>query len=114
MSMARITAEDMPLSAPRLRELEWFCRQYEEKRRLLRRRDGAGAWGALARADLEDMEQAAVEACGDLGLQREMLAYVSSADKPLIDWIPCGRRQFYERRRRFYVALHLRRVRRGQ
>ena len=68
----------------------------------------------LLLADCEDMEQAAIEAAAGYGtgMADYLLRYVTRADKPPIEFAPCGRRQFYDLRRRYFAALHLRRIRR--
>lgn len=122
---------DLGISEARYRELEYFCYQYKEKRlkahRLLdpapqRATPGRGSdvadptFQAAARRerllqDIEDIEQSAIEAAGSHGtvLASWLLSYVTCRDKPPIDTIPCGRRQFYALRRRFFVILDGRR-----
>jgi len=65
--------------------------------------------------DIETIEASAAEAaegCGDI-IRKSLLAYVTQRKKPPVDLIPCGRRQFYAIRRRFFVALDRRRVGEG-
>lgn len=118
----------------RYRELEYFCLQYGEKQALLRAvgpgrgwRVGDGGKGggmpgdptgeAVARRerlarDVEDIEAAAREAVGggpDAPMVGWLLRYVTRPDKPLLDQMPCGRRQFFELRRRFFCLLHVKR-----
>lgn len=120
------------ISDARLRELTYFCYQYQEKRRLARALaspasmalatlpGGTGQYSdptfrAAARReallrDLEDIEQAAIDACADFLNPTQLLAYVTTPEKPPVDTFPCGRRQFFDRRRAFYLALHRRRL----
>ena len=126
------------LSATRVRELMLFCLQYAEKKKKLRdiqysihtsRISGMYARGGDLRdptanlatnyrmqqlaKDIEDIEQAAAQAAklyydGDVMTQC-LLRHVTSKDKPPLDLLPCGRRQFYTMRRSFYALLDQRR-----
>lgn len=58
--------------------------------------------------DCEMIEQAAIEAVGggrDDLLYQHLLRNVTRRKSPSIDAAPCGRRQFYECRKRFYICL---------
>lgn len=125
------------ISQLRVRELENFCLQYQEKRERLQDllhsmpravyslapgRSGPGdptgkaavqiATEGLMR-EIEDIEEAAREAARESGendaIAGHLLAYVTRRAKPPLDTIPCGRRQFYSMRRRFFRALDRRR-----
>lgn len=65
--------------------------------------------------DVEDVEQAAVEAAGEVGcvMAAWLVGYVTCVEKPRVEEAPCGRRYFFEVRRRFFVALDKRRRARG-
>lgn len=102
-------------------ELNHFCMQYREKRKRLlaisrRIEQGFEQDSAVLEAllrDCRDMEAAAVQATPDECMAGHILRYVSAKDKPYLDTIPCGRRQFYEMRRKFFQALDKRRSDRG-
>lgn len=126
--------DDYGISEDRYRELMFFCYQYPKKRAQIcamareessgirEARRGGGGDDPTLRAvirreallkDCEDVEQAVLEASGawgDVGIAKWLLSYVTKRDKPPIDTIPCGRRQFYDLRRRFFCALHVRRT----
>lgn len=60
--------------------------------------------------DCEMIEQSAIEATGssdDRVLYQHLLNNVTSLKREPITAIPCGRNQFYEYRRRFFLILHV-------
>lgn len=132
----RIRLEIYNISREKYLELKYFCRQYHEKRlKLEEMRDGykpivldsapkaksignptqvAGISCARLSRDIEDIEQAAIEACGiswpcEPSMYQYMIRHVT--DGISIDWLdaPCGFRQFTEARRVFYYLLAERR-----
>lgn len=62
---------------------------------------------ALLRA-IRDIEAAAREAGGD-EMAPLLLRYMTSKEKTPLDFMPCGRRQFYTLRERYLLALYARR-----
>lgn len=113
------------ISKYRYRELKYFCLQYDEKKQRLAALRGLGAvtyssepHGSgisdptaakaerahqLAR-DVELIEQTAMEV--DSVNYRSLLANVTAATMPYEYLSPaCGRRQFYEDRRKFFYLL---------
>lgn len=123
------------ISRERQKELEWFCLQYPSKKHELaslstvspRLYGGGGGttigdptFRAVVRRerllkDCDDVEWAANEAIGDDGdvLRRSLIQRVTRRDKMPMDFVPCGQRQFYQYRTRFFVALDQRRQNRG-
>lgn len=122
--------EPFEISASRYRELEFFCYQYGEKQEALsdilhgthtpldgmpkgcnvsNPTERAAIVAAILSKDCEDIEQAVIGATSEKGasaLYQYLLNYVTRRKKPPINSIPCGRRQFYEMRKRFFVILH--------
>lgn len=111
---------DQGISEMRYRELEYFCLQYGEKITLaasLAHTQADYTFDPTGKAvcrrdqllhDVELIERAATVAtveCGKPGLFDGLLRYVTRADKPPIDTLPCGRRHFYEVRRLFFCVL---------
>lgn len=120
-----ICMDEYGISKNAYRELYYFCLQYEEKREQLKHLyggkspiisgmpKGSGrsdstfntAEKALRlRKDIEDIEQAAIEADG------EIYGYILDNVARGIPYermnVPCGRRQFYDRRKAFFYILH--------
>lgn len=115
----------------RYRELQYFCYQYKEKKAMAERclhpsavrldREGRGgdvsdptAAAMIKRerllADVEAIEVCAKEAVrGNGPVAQALLTHVTRRNPPPVDLLPCGRRQFYEARRRFFVLLDGRR-----
>lgn len=111
------------------RELKYFCLQYLEKKRELARlhsreyllhpmaydgqRGGsgqgdptavAGTRAALLSADCELIEHTAIQAAPEI-YQWILLSVVEGIPYEEIGRVPCGRRQFYEARRKFFFLL---------
>lgn len=110
------------------RELYYFCLQYDEKKEMLKGVYGATSsvisgmprgngtsdttFNAAARAmklrkDIEVIEQAAIEA--DSSIYEYILNNVTRGIPYEYMNVPCGRRQFYEKRRMFFCILYLKR-----
>lgn len=116
------------IGTARCRELQWFCLQYSEKKAELAGLIGVGSMrissmpaycgpsdpvslAAIKRErllkDCEDIEQAAIAATdGDSIMRDHLIRYVTNKDKGLLGSMPCGRRQFFEMQRRFFLLLH--------
>lgn len=133
-----IKLEKNGISENRYRELEFFCLQYDEKKRQLqallhqsppppdgmpRARNLSDPTAQTAirieglSQDCEDIEQSIEAAVGkneDPVMRRWLRLYVTRRDKPLISDIPCGRRQFYDMRKRFFCVLNEKRSPRGK
>lgn len=88
--------ESMGISRARLKELEWFVRQYPEKKR---RAD----MDERARRDVERIEEAAERAAGDLG--KYVIQNVVTGKVPAVLGAPVCERNFYRLRRRFLMEL---------
>lgn len=120
-----LNLEKYKISKYRYRELKYFCLQYDEKKQRLAALRGLGAvtysselHGSeisdptaakaervqqLAR-DIELIEQTVMEV--DSVNYRSLLANVTSTNLPYEYLTPaCGRRQFYEDRRKFFYLL---------
>lgn len=120
-----LNLEKYKISKYRYRELKYFCLQYDEKKQRLVALRGLGAVTyssephgrgisdptaakaeraqQLAR-DVELIEQTAMEV--DSANYRSLLANVTAASMPYEYLSPaCGRRQFYEDRRKFFYLL---------
>lgn len=120
-----LNLEKYKISKYRYRELKYFCLQYDEKKQRLAALRGLEAVTyssephgrgisdptaakaeraqQLAR-DVELIEQTAMEV--DSANYRSLLANVTSANLPYEYLSPaCGRRQFYEDRRKFFYLL---------
>lgn len=134
MHETALRLESAGISDERYRELLYFCYQYPQKKAQLdaaldaplsaRPLDpmprGSNKSDPTLRAvirrdiierDVALIERSAAEACGGQSpaLQRFLLENVTSRQKNPIDRAPCGRRQFYAVRRRFFILLDLRR-----
>ena len=123
----RLRLEKFGISADRYRELLYLCRQYDEMRRRVQRiregtdeivrrpgnsaasvKDPTGNRAVRAAASKEARRIKAIEdaaAAADPQLARFIILNVSRG----VTWehmsVPCGRRQFYETRRRFFWEL---------
>lgn len=113
------------ISKYRYRELRNFCLQYGDKKQELATLRGLSAvscdgmpHGSAANnptqskaekatrlsKDIELIEQTAIEADGSI--YRSLLANISNTDMPYeVLPVPCGRRQFYEIRHKFFYLL---------
>jgi len=82
------------MSGERYRELVYACRQYEQYR------TWPGRKGQARRAAIEEAARRA-----GVGLEKYLLRNVVDG----VPWeelpVPCGRRQFYDARRRFFAEL---------
>lgn len=89
------------------RELVYFCLQYGEKREKAETEGSAPKRGNLLR-DTAMIEEAAREAapafCG------ELLRNVTAGTPYGKLKVPCGRRQFYDVRRKFFIILSQKRM----
>ena len=124
MNKRDLSVEELGISRFRYRELMYFCLQYEEMKERLAEltlvsavRPGHGGRGggrsdpaaraalrlAELRGKLEAIEQAALEAGGDLYAYLLAAVTTDAAYEQLK--VPCGRRQFYAMRRRFFLSL---------
>lgn len=120
-----LNLEKYKISKYRYRELKYFCLQYDEKKQRLAALRGLGAVRyssephgsgisdpTAAKAervqqlvqDIEMIEQTAMEV--DPIHYDSLLANVTAANLPYEYLSPaCGRRQFYENRRKFFYLL---------
>lgn len=120
-----LNLEKYKISKYRYRELKYFCLQYDEKKQRLAALRGLGAVTysnephgsgisdpTATKAervqqlvqDIKMIEQTALEV--DSVNYRSLLANVTSANLPYEYLSPaCGRRQFYEDRRKFFYLL---------
>lgn len=128
MSDYILKLEKHGISSERYNELKYLCLQYDDKRRELRAilHTSGGSFGVDGRAvgsvgnptlrkvirremllcDCEDIEQAAIAAAGGDGVMyQHLLRHVVAKRKPPIDTIPCGKNQFYDMRKRFFIIL---------
>ena len=125
MSRRPLALDDYGISRELYNELRWFCRSYQRKRAAalsieggfnnLRHdgmprgsgiKDPTGTSGDRAmriRADVEAIEQAAIEA--DSGIYREILRNVTEGVRFEELAVPCGGQYFYKARRRFFWCL---------
>lgn len=128
----KLRLEEYGISELRYDELKALCRRYDELRELERRfrlgdcgekRGNSGAWKgrpdptaaeALRRASspykwqIDAIDAAADTACGGLGaeVRRAIMRNVTDGTPfEQLGCVPCGRRQFYELRRLFFVYL---------
>lgn len=127
--------DGLGISQARYRELEWFCYQYPEKRRKAQSLCGLsrGAPPGISRSgdpsdptvqavirrerllhECEQIERACHIAGECDAIAQFLLQYVTRPDKPPIDFVPCGRRQFFDIRRRFFLVLHQQREAQGR
>lgn len=88
--------ERLGMSKARLKELEWYVRQYPEKKR-------RAETDERARQDTERIEQAAEKAAGDLG--KYVIENVVTGKAPAALGAPACDKKFYALRRRFLVEL---------
>lgn len=91
-----IKLKDYGISRNKYNELKYFCMQYAEKKQ------EAGSNG-LRRREIEQIEQSAMEADGDI--YGYLLKNVTEGIPYEYMDVPCGRRQFYEARRTFFILL---------
>lgn len=91
-----IKLKDYGISRNKYNELKYFCMQYAEKKR-------EAATDDLRRRDVEQIEQTAVDADGDI--YPYLLRNVTEGIPYEYMDVPCGRKQFYESRRLFFVLL---------
>lgn len=97
--------EQYGISQMAYRELVYFCLQYEDKRRRARSAPSTKREDLLQ--DVAMIDQTAAEAAPNF---REALLQNVTARVPYERLaIPCGRRQFYAARRRFFCLLARRR-----
>lgn len=97
------------------RELKYFCMQYDEKRKQIAGLYAIGkgtdptAYMAIdilrLRKEIDMIEKTAYEIAGRMAPQ--MIASVTRNIPYERLSVPCGRRQFYELRRKFYYLLHM-------
>ncbi len=80
------------ISSAKYNELKYFCMQYDEKRAIPDRQ-----W------EVEMIEQTAIEAESEI--YPYILKNVTQGIKYEYMDVPCGRRQFYEARRVFFLLL---------
>lgn len=115
------------ISKARYRELRYFCLQYPEKKRRANdtyQLSAAASSGApsspnpsnpterqaesqqKAKQDVDLIEKCVRIACaGSPGLYNALLTSVVTETKYEYMPVPCGRRQFYEKRREFFCIL---------
>ena len=86
------------------RELKYFCKQYDEKIRLLY--DAKDGRKNKLRCDIELIEQAAIEAAGAASYRYLLLSVTQGIAYEYLSNPPFGRRQFYQMRRKFFYLLH--------
>lgn len=120
-----LNLEKYKISKYRYRELKYFCLQYDEKKQRLAALRGLGAVTYSSEPhgsgvsdptavkteraqqlaqDIELIEQTTMEV--DSVNYRSLLANVTTANLPYEYLSPaCGRRQFYEDRRKFFYLL---------
>lgn len=123
-----LSMEKFGMSDNAYRELYYFCLRYDEKKEMLKNVYGTRAvfidgmpkgknksdptFEQAARAmrlrkDVEDIEQAAIEA--DSSIYEYVLENVTRGTAYEYMDMPCGRRRFYEIRRKFFYLLFLKR-----
>lgn len=123
-----ICMDEYGISQYAYRELYYFCLQYDEKRERLKSMYGGKSQvitgmpkgGRISdstfntaeralrlRKDIEDIEQAAIEADGEL--YKYIIDNVARGIPYERMNIPCGRRQFYNKRKAFFYILYLKR-----
>lgn len=119
-----VSLDGYGISKMRYRELKYFCLQYPEKKQKLSRLLGIGAvvndgmpkgnktsdptaTTAIKIAELEDdietIEQTALEAAP--GMHEQLIKNVTEDIPYEYMDVPCGRRQFYTYRRKFFYLL---------
>ena len=117
--------QDCGVSKYAYKELYYFCLQYDEKKEMLKQIYGVRAavpsfapkavqksdttWSQAEKAlrlrrDIELIEQSALEADGNI--YKYILENVTHGTPYEFMGIPCGRRQFYEKRRKFFHILY--------
>ncbi len=126
--MSRYKSDDFYISKAKYRELSWFCRQYDEFQRKLKEcykyPSSALSDSAKAKVSVSCVERNGEKAlrystvidliettlkeacCNDKGMYPYLLKAVTQG----FTWehlpdCPCGRRQFYELRRKFFFML---------
>lgn len=86
------------------RELKYFCKQYDEKKKLLH--DAEGRRKEKLQYDIELIEQTAIEAAGATSYSFLLLSVTQGIAYEYLSNPPFGRRQFYRMRRKFFYLLH--------
>lgn len=94
MSKRDLRLRKWEISDERYRELRYACLQYEQYR------DWPGERGSVRRAAIEEAARRA-----GAGLQRCIIRNVTEGVLYEEMPVPCGRRQFYAARRRFFAEL---------
>lgn len=92
-----IKLSDYNISRSKYNELKYFCMQYEEKKKEII------AGNQLRARDVELIEQTAIAA--DANIYQYILKNVTEGIPYEYMNVPCGRRQFYEARRMFFIKL---------
>ena len=92
-----IKLSNMGISQNKYNELKYFCAQYDEKKK------EAKAGSTQCRNDIELIERTAIMADG--GIYPYILKNVTEKIPYEYMNVPCGRRQFYEARRIFFILL---------
>lgn len=119
-----LSLDEYGISKMRYRELKYFCLQYPEKKQQISSLLGIGAVIndgmpkgnktsdptastaakiAELRDDIEIVEQTALEAAP--GMHKQLMKNVTEGISYEYMAVPCGRRQFYTCRRRFFFLL---------
>lgn len=92
-----IKLNDYGIFRNKYNELKYFCMQYSEKKR------EAMSGSCLRNADIKQIEQAAMES--DMNIYPYILRNLTEGIPYEYMDVPCGRRQFYEARRAFFILL---------
>ena len=104
-----LSLESYGISNYEYRELMYFCLQYQEKKNVIN-------WGINSintnlhyinklKEDVETIEKAAK--ISDVILAEYIIKSISKGIPYENVRPPCGRRQFYEKRKKFFINLHM-------
>lgn len=104
MRKRKLDLSDFKISFLAYKEMEYFCRQYKEKKYLISQNS---EFSERYKKDIELIEQSAIKT--DVNLYEfimlnvtEGIAYEFFDESKR----PCGRRQFYEKRKEFFARLY--------
>lgn len=92
-----VKIKEYGISREKYAELKYFCMQYHEKKR------EALNGNTLRQKDVEQIEQTALET--DPSLYPYILRSVTEGIPYEYMDVPCGRKQFYEARRIYFILL---------
>ena len=104
MRKRKLDLSDFKISFLAYKEMEYFCRRYKEKKYLAEFND---EFSEKYRKDIELIEKTAAETDSEL-YNFILLNVTDGVAYEFFDACkrPCGRRQFYEKRKEFFARLY--------